>query len=64
DDVFIIGSRERIGQVIEILLDNACKHACKNGIVNITLIKKGSKTCITVVNQGEVISEEDLTKIF
>lgn len=64
DGIFITGNNERLRQVIEILLDNACKHANKDSIVEITLTKKGNKAYITVINQGEPINEEDLKKIF
>ena len=58
------GSPDHLRQVAEILLDNAQKYSFPQTEVSVRL-KQAGKTCLlTVTNQGETISPEDLTRIF
>lgn len=65
DHIRVKGVETQLRQVVEILLDNAGKYGKTSGTVRITLKKKGRRQCeLTVANEGEEISSEDLKQIF
>lgn len=65
DHIRVKGVETQLRQVVEILLDNAGKYGKTSGTVRITLKKKGRRQCeLTVANEGEEISPEDLKQIF
>lgn len=65
EGIKINGNVEQIKQVIDILLDNAHKYSPEGGSVSLTVKKQGRNHCrITVRNEGETISEEELNNIF
>lgn len=53
-----------IRQLVEILLDNAIKHAKEKGRIEVFLRQKGSEIILEVKNQGKEIPKEELEKIF
>ena len=62
--VLMKGDQKQIRRVIDILLDNAQKYACKQGHVRVSLTY-GEKTCLLEVsNEGDPLSEEDQERIF
>jgi len=54
----------RIRQVIDNLIDNACKYSADGTRVTISASRKGDDILIGVSDQGIGIAEEDLEKIF
>lgn len=58
------GDREKLGQMIRILLENAAKHTKEGEAIAIELKRKGNKKILTVFNQGEPIASVDGSKIF
>jgi len=64
-DIELQGNEASLRQLIDILLDNACKYATSPGNISITLSKKDRHHCLlTVANPGEAIQENDLKNIF
>lgn len=64
-DIRINGNAEQIKQVVDILLDNANKYASEKSEIKLILKKQGRNQCrISVSNEGETISEEELKNIF
>ena len=60
----LTGSRQYLGQLLDILLDNARKYAT-GGIVTVTLDRSGRKHCrLTVSNDSEQLSETECKDIF
>ncbi len=53
-----------IKQLIEILLDNAIKHAQKGSIINVNLLEENNNITILVKNKGEEITKGEEEKIF
>lgn len=53
-----------IKQLIEILLDNAIKHAEKGSIINVNLLEENNNIIILVKNKGEEIPKGEEEKIF
>jgi two-component system, OmpR family, sensor histidine kinase CiaH len=58
------GDRDKLGQMIRILLENAAKHTKEGNRITIELKKKNNKKVLSVFNQGEPISSADGAKIF
>lgn len=65
EGITVCGDAQQLHQVIDILLDNACKYAAENGTVRVELKRTGrAKAQLCVSDQGEALSEEDLGNIF
>lgn len=58
------GDRERIHQLLVILLDNAVKFTSSGGTIHFTCRKKGPQLFIEVKDTGTGISGKDLPRIF
>ena len=63
-ELSLTGDRDKLAQMMRILLENAAKHTKEGGTISIELKKKGNKKVLTVHNQGEQISSVDGSKIF
>ena len=64
-DIFVCGNEENLRQVIDILLDNAQKYSCENGICRISLTRISQKKCrLKVSTQGAALSPEECQNIF
>jgi two-component system sensor histidine kinase CiaH len=65
DQLYIQGDERQLNQVVEILLDNACKYTAANGVVSVSLCRGEHKTALlTVSNSSEPIPKEELANIF
>ncbi len=65
DELFAMGDRDRLKEVLLNLLSNAFKHTPAGGTVSVTAKKIGDKTAeIVVADTGSGISRENLPKIF
>ena len=62
--IYINANEAQIKQLISILVDNAIKHSNENGIVSINLKKEKNTVCLSVINEGEELSQEQLDNIF
>ena len=49
---------------MNILLDNAVKHASNNGFIKVTLYKKNGKILLSVFNTGSSVPDDHASKIF
>lgn len=61
-DVLLYCDKEKINQVLYILLDNAHKYS--NGPIDVFLEKKENNVIISVNNKGQAIPEDSLVKMF
>lgn len=64
ENLYVVGDRDRITQVLTNLLDNAVKYGKNGGNININTKTKGDKILVSIYNDGEGISEDDLTHIW
>ncbi|MEH7459075.1 HAMP domain-containing sensor histidine kinase [Bacillus sp. JJ1127] len=62
--VSFIGDRERIHQLIVILLDNAMKYTNEGGKIQIGCIQTGTSITMQVKDDGIGIKEEDISRLF
>ncbi len=60
----VMGDYNRIRQMLMIVLDNAIKFSKENSIVKITMSMIEDKTVITIYDNGDGISKNDLPYIF
>ncbi len=63
-DIYVVGDKERICRLVNILLDNAVKHSEENGRITVKLEKIKNKLCLTVSNTGAQIPKEELDRLF
>lgn len=61
-DIFILADEGQLKQLTAILIDNAVKHS--EGLVMVTLTRKGREAMLTVTNTGDPIPREEQPKIF
>ena len=65
EDIYTKGNEEALGQMLDILLDNAAKYSSAQGKVNIRLKRSGQKKLLlSVSNCGTEIPREELDNIF
>ena len=64
EDVTVLGDREKLRQVIAILLDNAVKYGAAGGTITLTLQKTDRQARLTVANPGAPIPQEQLSRLF
>ncbi len=64
EDLFILGDRRRVGQVLHNLVENAMKYSPEGGTVTINAIRADDAVLITVADEGAGIPRHQWTKIF
>ena len=62
--VMVWGDPDAITQVCYNLLDNAIKFSPEGGTLSLSVTTKGSKAIVSVANQGETISPEEVPLLF
>ena len=60
----VTADRERLYQLLVILVDNALKYTSPPGNIRIAGGRQGSNVCITVEDSGQGIAAEDLPRVF
>lgn len=64
-DIKVIGQADKLGQVLEILLDNAQKYSAPMSTAALSLARTGSRQCtLCVASCGETLSKAELKNIF
>ncbi|WP_295580201.1 cell wall metabolism sensor histidine kinase WalK [uncultured Oscillibacter sp.] len=63
-EVTVVGDRDKLRQVLSILLDNAIKYGADGGTIRLTLQKTDRQARLTVSNPGEPIPPEQLPRLF
>lgn len=53
-----------LGEILNILLDNACHYSISGSRITITISRLGDEACIEVRDQGQGIADADLPRIF
>ena len=64
ENVTVLGDREKLRQLISVLLDNAIKYGADGGTVTLTLEKTDRQAKLTVSNPGDPIPPEQLGHLF
>ena len=64
EDVLVCGDRDRLRQLVSILLDNAIKYGADGGTITLRLQKTDRQARLTVANPGEPIPPEQLSRLF
>jgi signal transduction histidine kinase len=58
------GDTAQLQELINILLDNACKYAPPNSIITVNLYQQDKKIHLTVHNNSEPLSKDTLSHLF
>ena len=61
---FVYADRDRLIQVLTNIIDNAMKYSNDNGNIKITTNDKGSKVYVSVFNNGPLLKDEELARIW
>ncbi|WP_315117234.1 HAMP domain-containing sensor histidine kinase [uncultured Clostridium sp.] len=64
DDLYAIGDKDRLIQVVTNLIDNAIKYTKEGGSIEISTKVRSDKIYVSIFNTGDKISEEDLKKVW
>ena len=64
ENVTVLGDREKLRQLISVLLDNAIKYGADGGTVTLSLEKTDRQAKLTVSNPGDPIPPEQLGHLF
>ena len=64
EDTTVLGDRDKLRQLISVLLDNAIKYGADGGTVTLTLQKTDRQARLTVSNPGDPIPPEQLRHLF
>ena len=65
ENIFVTGNRQMLTELIEILLDNACKYSKDGGTTWLTLKRSDKNHCLLcVANEGAPIDDCDLKNLF
>ncbi|MDO4503333.1 MAG: HAMP domain-containing sensor histidine kinase [Coriobacteriia bacterium] len=64
DGVTVRGDEAKLGRLVTILLDNACKYAAPRTTITLSLATEGGKAKLSVQNFGATIAPEDLPHVF
>lgn len=62
--VELTGDRDKLQQLLVILLDNSLKHTPAGGAIRVALTRRGQQAVMVVEDTGEGIAGEDLPHIF
>ena len=61
---YVIGDNDKIAQVVTNLIDNAIKYSYENGNIRINTKSKGDRVLVSIYNDGELLTKEQLIKIW
>ena len=64
EDVTVLGDRDKLRQLVSILLDNAIKYGADGCTITLTLQKTDRQARLTVSNPGEPIPADQLSHLF
>ena len=64
ENITVLGDREKLRQLISILLDNAIKYGADGGAITLSLQKTDRQARLTVSNPGDPIPPEQLGRLF
>jgi len=64
EGIEVTGNKEKLSQVVVILINNALKYTNEGGIIKLDLKRNRNNTIFTVTNSGVGINPEDIEKIF
>ncbi len=62
--VRLLGDRDRLSQILVILLDNALRHSPKGSVVRVSLEADAGKALLSVADQGPGVPTADRERIF
>ena len=64
EDVTVLGDRDKLRQLVSVLLDNAIKYGADGCTITLTLQKTDRQARLTVSNPGEPIPADQLSHLF
>lgn len=64
EEIFIQGDKDRIRQLLVILIDNAIKYTASNDKVNILLFRNESYATIEICDTGVGMTPEEISRVF
>ena len=62
--LFLMGNKEQIQNLVSILMDNAIEHSVEKSSIDVTLKEEKNNITLTVTNEGQPVSQEQMELIF
>ena len=60
----VCGDESKLKQLIDILMDNACKYSSKESCIRVSLKQEGGEAVLSVTTDGTPLSPEELKQLF
>lgn len=64
ENIYLLGDKDRLKQLLVILIDNAVKYTLKNGKINILLFRNESYATIEISDTGIGMTQEEVMRVF
>ena len=64
DNVLVQGDRDKLQQLLAILLDNALKYTEEGNAIRVSVEERGASALLLVSDNGVGVSSEDLSRVF
>ena len=64
ENVMVLGDRDKLRQLVSVLLDNAIKYGADGGTITLSLQRTERQARLVVSNPGEPIPAEQLSHLF
>lgn len=64
DDLYVVGDKDKLFQIIINLIDNAIKYTVEGGKIEVRTKLRGDKVYVSIYNSGEHIPEEDIKNVW
>jgi signal transduction histidine kinase len=63
-EIQVLGIERDMERVFVNLIDNACRHTCDDGKIDVSVARSGQEAIVRVIDNGEGIAEEHLVHLF
>lgn len=64
EDISVRGNRDKLKQLLDILIDNAIKYSFEKSEISVSLKKTDKKAVLSVKNSGKALTEEEKAHVF
>jgi len=63
-ELMVLTNKDKMMQILTNLIDNAVKYSKNDGQLSIVVVNRASKVLVTIYNEGDIIPEESLSRLW